>query len=619
MEKTSDIKLNKDQRRAVEAPPGPILIIAGAGTGKTKTLTNRVISLIKNGVPPEKICVLTFTNKAAKEILERVANSLSQSVNREAFSDQRFAIGKMPFTGTFHSFGARILHEEANLLGRKNNFVIFDSQDSFQLIKKIAKKFLFRLKRKSEQAEAIKPAVFQEKITAVKNGMIGLDKLRGSPKLVDNLSAEIFDEYEEGLKENNAFDFDDLIQKVVEVFKKHPITLQKYQCRIEHFLVDEYQDINNVQYEMVKLLASEKRNLSVVGDHNQTIYSWRGSNLEIFLNFENDWENAMMVFLGENYRSTKNIIEAASGLIKNNTIKPKRLKEDSLFTNNERGELVNIIEAETEEEEAFRITEEIVNLKRDDDSRIAILYRLNAQSRALEQALIEHDIPYQIFGGLKFYERLEIKDILAALRSFFNPSDSLSKERLEKNLGKRRTETILDALRSATGQKPAQLIDIFLQSADYFEHIERTLSNPNERKENIAELIVFATGFEEVGQFLERVTLLQATDNVKKEEKFSSRYVQLMTVHMAKGLEFDTVFVAGVNEGILPHHRSLGEITELEEERRLAYVAMTRAKKKLYLSFYNIPSRFLGEIPPELTIFKGERALNDEERWIDIG
>ncbi|MFA6354616.1 MAG: UvrD-helicase domain-containing protein [Candidatus Paceibacterota bacterium] len=607
MEKTSDIKLNKDQRRAVEAPPGPILIIAGAGTGKTKTLTNRVISLIKNGVPPEKICVLTFTNKAAKEILERVSDN----------ADIRS--GRVPFLGTFHSFGARILHEEANLLGRKNNFVIFDSQDSFQLIKKIAKKFLFRLKRKSEQAEVIKPAVFQEEITAVKNGMIDLDKLRGSPKLVDNLSAEIFDKYEEGLKENNAFDFDDLIQKVVEVFKKYPTTLQKYQCRIEHFLVDEYQDINNVQYEMVKLLASEKRNLSVVGDHNQTIYSWRGSNLEIFLNFENDWENAMMVFLGENYRSTKNIIEAASGLIKNNTIKPKRLKEDSLFTNNERGELVNIIETETEEEEAFRIAEEIKNLKRDDDGRIAILYRLNAQSRALEQALIEHDIPYQIFGGLKFYERLEIKDILAALRSFFNPSDSLSKERLEKNLGKRRTETILDALRSATGKKPAQLIDIFLQSADYFEHIERTLINPNERKENIAELIVFATGFEEVGQFLERVTLLQATDNVKKEEKFSSRYVQLMTVHMAKGLEFDTVFVAGVNEGILPHHRSLGEITELEEERRLAYVAMTRAKKKLYLSFYNIPSRFLGEIPPELTIFKGERALNDEERWIDIG
>ena len=591
----------------MEAPPGPILIIAGAGTGKTKTLTNRVISLIKNGVPPEKICVLTFTNKAAKEILERVSDN----------ADIRS--GRVPFLGTFHSFGARILHEEANLLGRKNNFVIFDSQDSFQLIKKIAKKFLFRLKRKSEQAEVIKPAVFQEEITAVKNGMIDLDKLRGSPKLVDNLSAEIFDKYEEGLKENNAFDFDDLIQKVVEVFKKYPTTLQKYQCRIEHFLVDEYQDINNVQYEMVKLLASEKRNLSVVGDHNQTIYSWRGSNLEIFLNFENDWENAMMVFLGENYRSTKNIIEAASGLIKNNTIKPKRLKEDSLFTNNERGELVNIIETETEEEEAFRIAEEIKNLKRDDDGRIAILYRLNAQSRALEQALIEHDIPYQIFGGLKFYERLEIKDILAALRSFFNPSDSLSKERLEKNLGKRRTETILDALRSATGKKPAQLIDIFLQSADYFEHIERTLINPNERKENIAELIVFATGFEEVGQFLERVTLLQATDNVKKEEKFSSRYVQLMTVHMAKGLEFDTVFVAGVNEGILPHHRSLGEITELEEERRLAYVAMTRAKKKLYLSFYNIPSRFLGEIPPELTIFKGERALNDEERWIDIG
>jgi DNA helicase-2/ATP-dependent DNA helicase PcrA len=310
MEKTSDIKLNKDQRRAVEAPPGPILIIAGAGTGKTKTLTNRVISLIKNGVPPEKICVLTFTNKAAKEILERVSDN----------ADIRS--GRVPFLGTFHSFGARILHEEANLLGRKNNFVIFDSQDSFQLIKKIAKKFLFRLKRKSEQAEVIKPAVFQEEITAVKNGMIDLDKLRGSPKLVDNLSAEIFDKYEEGLKENNAFDFDDLIQKVVEVFKKYPTTLQKYQCRIEHFLVDEYQDINNVQYEMVKLLASEKRNLSVVGDHNQTIYSWRGSNLEIFLNFENDWENAMMVFLGENYRSTKNIIEAASGLIKNNTIKP---------------------------------------------------------------------------------------------------------------------------------------------------------------------------------------------------------------------------------------------------------------------------------------------------------
>ena len=307
-------ELNSAQKEAAFATNEPLLIVAGAGTGKTKTLTTRIAYLIKEGVSPSKICALTFTNKAAQEMLERVMNSEVQIAKRASMNSGRFAPSDLPFIGTFHSLGARILREAGHFLGREPNFAIFDDNDSFKLIKKIVKE---------SKEKGMKPADLSSKISAIKNGMFKPAKIE---RREDWMVSQSFAEYEKKLLQNNAFDFDDLIQKVVLIFKTKPEVLARYQNRFSHFLVDEYQDINDVQYEMVKLLADREKNLSVVGDHNQTIYSWRGSNLEIFLNFERDWPKSRMIFLGENYRSTQKIIAAASELIKNNLKKPAGLK-----------------------------------------------------------------------------------------------------------------------------------------------------------------------------------------------------------------------------------------------------------------------------------------------------
>ena len=445
------------------------------------------------------------------------------------------------------------------------------------------------------------------------------------------MGSQSFAEYEKKLMQNNAFDFDDLIQKVVLIFKTKPEVLARYQNRFSHFLVDEYQDINDVQYEMVKLLADREKNLSVVGDHNQTIYSWRGSNLEIFLNFERDWAGSRLIFLGENYRSTQKIIAAASELIKNNLKKPAGLKEDALWTNNSEGEQIVLKEAQDEIEEANWIASEIRKLKAKSekckiqnekqeesevgDSQIAILYRTNAQSRAIEQALIEHEIPYQIFGGLKFYERREIKDVISALRYISNPADEISRERLEKLLRKAGFIRFEKELAGKNDWTPTKIIEGFLKVANYFEYLDKNFTNPEERRENIMELLSFASAFEKVDEFLERMSLLQAMDNVEENKNLS---VKLMTMHLAKGLEFENIFVAGATEGLLPHHRAMGNTDELEEERRLLYVAMTRAKTRLFLSFYDLPSRFLSEIPQELMRFSGGMGLEDEERYITL-
>lgn len=608
-----DRELNQKQRQAVLAPSDPLLIVAGAGTGKTRTLTTRIAYLIKTGVSPGMICALTFTNKAAEEMLERVVNSEARSAKRKQSDDARFAIGDLPFIGTFHSLGARILREAGYILGRKPNFAIFDDDDSFKLIKKLIKGLNFKDAR---------PADLRDKISAFKNRMKG-------EELEDNRFQKFFDEYEKALLENNAFDFDDLIQKVVLIFRTQPATLARYQKRFSYFLVDEYQDINAIQNEMIKLLAGQKQNLSVVGDYNQILYSWRGSDIEIFLSFERDWPKSQLIFLGENYRSTQNIIEAASALIKNNFQKPAGLKDDALWTRNLKGELLVVKETEDEIGEAEWIANEIAKSKaqiaKEDnrlaisDSQFAILYRTNAQSRALEQALLEEEIPYQIFGGLKFYERREIKDIVAALRYVANSADSLSRERLEKLLRKSGFLRLLTALRDNPAKTPVKIIDIFLKHTNYFDYLDKNFANPDERKENVAGLVAFAGNFENLDEFLERVSLLQATDTTANSKAQSAnKPVSLMTIHLAKGLEFDNVFIAGVNEGLLPHHRSMGSQTELEEERRLIYVAMTRARKRLFLSFYDLPSRFLSEIPEEFLEFSGERGLNDEERYITL-
>ncbi len=631
---------------ASEAPQAPLLIVAGAGTGKTTTLTERLAHLIREGVPPQKICALTFTNKAAGEMLERVKKLIPLH-------------GGEPLITTFHSLGARILRKEGRILGRTPNFAIFDDHDSFELIKKVLrdvegyKPAAEKREKRSKQA----PALLHQKISEIKNTNRKLD-IKDAREKEDFLVIRAFPAYEKKLQENNAFDFDDLIEKVVYLFKHNPDVLAKYQNMYDAILVDEYQDVNPKQYELIRLLAGSHKNISVVGDDEQLIYGWRYANLETFLNFERDWPGAQVSLLEENYRSTGNIIAAAAAVSKNNIARrPKHL-----WTKNPAGEKILIIESSDENEEAETIAEliefsvdkfgslkveklndsknlspsELTNLQ----TRIAILYRTNAQSRALEQALIRRQIPYRIFGGLKFYERKEIKDIVAGLRYAANPRDEISYERLEKTFPKK-IFAELSILKGKENIPPAELIEIFLTATDYIGYLERNYSNHIERQENVTELMHFASSFATIADLLQDIALIQQTDESAKGKwrtangedligdghtplAISQPPVNLMTIHLAKGLEFDTVFIAGCSDGLLPHGRSLENKEQMEEERRLMYVAMTRAKKKLFISFYDMPSRFLAEIPIELTEFfvpentRRRMAWDDEENFVTL-
>lgn len=579
--KNKVFQLNPAQKSAAEAPVSPLLIVAGAGTGKTRTLTSRMVYLIDGGTPPEKICAITFTNKAAQEMRNRISR-------------------EEPFIGTFHSLGARILRGECRRLGRTPNFVIFDDHDSFDLIKKIVKKSLVNDKNKKNT-----PAFFARQISKIKNIDSALDGLKEPPERAA-LIRDVFHEYEAALARNNAFDFDDLIEKPVALFGQHPEVLEKYRAKFDALLVDEYQDINPKQYEFVKLLAGGHNNLSVVGDDEQTIYSWRYADIRTFLDFDKDWPGAKIHFLEENYRSTATIIRAAAAVAENNRYRtPKKL-----WTQKPEGERIVLFEAWGENEEAAWIAEEAKKIKRGEErAEVAILYRTNAQSRAIEQALIRHDLAYQIFGGLKFYERREVKDVVAALRSAANDRDEIARERLEKNLSKRKFAEFKRKIGAVKHPKPHEIIKIFLEIFGYFDYLEENFVNADEREENIGELIVFASGFEDLPELLEKISLLQAADDETNGQKGGRRggdrdgerknKINLMTIHLAKGLEFENVFIAGAAEGLLPHIRSIDDERSLEEERRLMYVAMTRAKKKLYIGFYGMPSRFIAEIPEE--------------------
>ena len=602
--------LNPAQEAAAHAPGTPLLIVAGAGTGKTKTLTSRIIYLIETGTLPERICAITFTNKAAKEMAKRV--------NRTG-----------PFLGTFHSLGAKILRKECRLAGRDPNFAIFDDHDSFDLVKKAVKAVLPPKRDDEDDGILAKknkkdtPVYFAKKISELKNLGALLPEARPSAEKESQVRA-VFERYEAALERNNAFDFDDLIEKVVTIFKKNPAVLKKYQRMFDAILVDEYQDINPKQYELVSLLAGEHRNLSVVGDDEQTIYSWRYADIKTFLNFDKQWKGASVHFLEENYRSTGTIIRAAAAVAKNNRFRTPK----NLWTQNPDGDRIVLSEAWGENEEAEWIAQQIYSLRaKDKNADIGILYRTNAQSRAIEQSLIRNNIPYRIFGGLKFYERREIKDAVSALRYISNAKDEPARERLEKNLTKRRFAEFRNKV--AELQDPAKLsiekiaplaaLKLFLETFGYFEYLESNFINSDEREENIAELIAFATDFKSLDELLERLSLLQAADEIGNKP-VDGREVSLMTIHLAKGLEFDSVFIAGVAEGLLPHGRSLDDENALEEERRLMYVAMTRARKNLYLSFYGIPSRFVSEIPEDcITLASSDGSANDSSagssRW----
>ncbi len=582
-----EIPLNPRQLEAVRYGRGPMLVVAGAGSGKTRTLTQRLVHLINTGIPAHRIVAITFTNKAANEMKSRLPkNRLPKTESRG------------PFVGTFHSFGAKILRKEAKLLGRTKNFVIFDADDSLKIIKRVL------LSLNLPKSHSL-PRVRHE-ISRIKNNLI-------DPAESDGRLEQIFNEYERALRRQNAFDFDDLIEKVVRLFQLHPEARKTYQASSDYVLVDEYQDINLAQYALVKFLSEKHRNLNVVGDDHQSIYGFRWSDFTNFLHFEKDWPDAKIIELGENYRSTDNIVKAAAAVIGNN----KFQRPKDLWTNNDPGRPVKVIGLENAEEEAEAIARDILGHQ---SKEFAILYRTNAQSRALEQALSFNSIPYEIFGGLKFYERKEIKDLVAGLRYASNPRDELSRERLEKTFRKAPAGELVQNLPALAGKLSLlELIGFFLATTGYFDLLAAKFENAEDRTQNVTEFINFASTFKSLPEFLERISLLHPLDETGSSLNAPlGNKVKLMTIHLAKGLEFDSAYVVGVSEGLLPHERSLASEGELEEERRLMYVAMTRAKKNLTLGFYGRASRFLYEIPPELIDYSSARDLAEVEPFISL-
>ncbi len=606
----SNKTMNDRQAEAAHHAGGPLLIAAGAGSGKTHTLTQRLHYLLSAlRVPPARILAITFTNKAAEEMKRRAGAP------------------KELFIGTFHSFGARLLRREARRLGRSASFTIFDEDDAGSLLKKIGK-------NRNLSTETCGPATLSRLMGKVKNEFISPEMVaKGMRDLDPDTARACYDDYESALRENNAFDFDDLIEKPVYLFRTYPEVLALYRHTYDHVLIDEYQDINAAQYELVRCLAEEHGNLSVVGDDAQSIYAFRGADFRNFLNFERDWPNAKIVMLEENYRSTPAILEAANDVIAHN----KNQRKKNLWTKNARGEKIRVYAAENEYAEAEWIVKTaIANARRGSGTTkgtalesCAILYRTNAQSRPIEQALIAAGVPYRIFGGIRFYERKEIKDIVAGMRLAANPLDSVSAERLNKNFSKGKSRLLMSALPTMGNASPAAIIDWFVINTNYIDYLKNNYKNAEERIENVQGLLAFARDFPPSagsGQvnggltaFLEQATLVESHDNSNGKTG-----INLMSIHMSKGLEFETVFVAGVGEGTLPHHRAFSARGEMEEERRLMYVAITRAAKNLYLSFANIPSRFLYEISGDLVEFVNTKKSanrqgmpDEEDMWLD--
>ncbi len=586
----SQTPLNPAQKAAVEAGTDPLLIIAGAGTGKTRTLTERIKHLLEIGVDPATIIAVTFTNKAAKEMRERALHGARP--------------GMTPWIGTFHSFGARFLRKHAPLAGRTREFTIYDEGDMMTLFRRIAK----------TMPGKVTPATLRNRISGIKNGATPLSELERDMSSAAVATVQAYRQYEEALRENNAFDFDDLIIWPARILEEHEHVRDRYRGEIGYVLVDEYQDINEAQYRLVRALVGPRGHLTVVGDDHQTIYSWRGSDIGIFMAFERDFANAKVVRLEQNYRSTQTIINASNAVIGNN----RNQLPKTLVSTKEQGPPIKVIEHYTELDEALWIAQELGAYIRRGEGTAAVLYRTNAQARALEHALVRARVPYHVYGGVQFYDRLEVRDVLAAIRVAANPQDTLGADRLLKTFRKRRGLPLIDALRALGPAEPARIIDTFLAESRYAEHLEETFDNAEDRIENVGELRKFAATFADVAEFLEHVSLVQATDTRGQD---APQGVTLMTAHMAKGLEFDRVHIAGASEGTMPHSRALVTEAELEEERRLFYVAMTRARHELSISFVHVPSRFILEIPEEYLVMEGRRrnlSLDDEERYIDV-
>ncbi len=580
--------LSPRQQEAVNSPiNGPLLIVAGAGSGKTATLTARLRFLIQKGVSPSQIVAITFTNKAAGEMRRRLSDVLNSS---------------SPFIGTFHAFGVRILKSEARRFGRLPSFSIYDRDDSKRVLTNL-------LKEQGVSDRRASAAILLSRLSCLKNQLLSADSLLNSSEPANRVLYNIFPLYEERLAANNAFDFDDLLVRPVELLSSDSALRARYERRFSHLLVDEYQDVNTAQFELVKLLSGPDQNITVVGDDNQAIYAFRGADFRNFLNFDRHFPETHVVVLDQNYRSTGHIISAASAVIAQNKIQ----RHKKLWTAGAAGLPVSIQEHEDEISEADWIASRVASAPRVDT---AVLYRTNAQSRPLEQSLIESGLPYSIFGGLKFYERLEIRDLVAALRFAANPRDLISCERLTKNLYRPAARRLLASLPDATSLPPGELLNFILTTADYADLLTRRFVNADERLENVAELSAFISGFSDLTSALEKISLFESSD--RRSGSADSLPLNLMTIHLAKGLEFDRVFIAGASEGLLPHERSFKTSADIEEERRLMYVAMTRARRELLISFYGIPSRFLSEIPASNAEFNVLRDLNNEERFISV-
>jgi len=602
--------LNVEQQKAVTFDKGPLIILAGAGSGKTLVLTYRAAWLIQEKkISPENILLLTFTNKAAGEMKERI---------RQLISNLQPPNSKLPFAGTFHSFCARVLRIEGKNLEIPQNYLIYDEADQLEAIKEVVKKLDLSTKE-------FNPSSVLNTISGAKNELISeLEYPQFSRGFWQQTVAKIYLEYQKLLKQNEALDFDDLIFKTVLLFKKFPEILGKYQNKFPYFLIDEYQDTNTAQYVLTKLLASRYKNLTVVGDMSQSIYGWRGANFGNVLRLKEDFPEITILNLEQNYRSTKKILEVANSVICHNSSHPI-LK---LWTENPLGENVFLYEAASEIEEAEFIISQIrstINY-----SHFAVLYRTNAQSRVLEEAFLEAGIPYVLVGGTRFYERKEIKDVLSYLRLLVNPKDMVSFKRIEK-LGKSRLEKFLKFQQkiseSLNNLSTLEILDKVLKETDYMDLYDPEVEEDLARLENIKELRSVATNFPNLTQFLENVALVEQeylperpseSDGKKKEA------VTLMTLHAAKGLEFPIVFIVGMEEGLFPHSRSLLNNFELEEERRLCYVGITRAMRRLYLTYarrrlyfgqrtQNMISRFVADIPQHLLQPIGEYNKIDWE------
>ncbi len=637
-------KLNAAQKEAVLHVSGPCLVIAGAGSGKTKVLTTRIAHLINSGVSPYEILAITFTNKAAKEMRDRL-NILVPNNNA--------------FVGTFHSFGLRIIRENYLHLGLDRNFTIIDSDDVLMIIKKI-------LKEKGIDSKECAPSYIRNRISFIKNEMLNasdIEKYMTSD--AEKIAAEVYMEYKKRLKANNSVDFDDLLTLPVELFIHNKEVLEHYQNKFKYILIDEYQDTNEVQYKMSKLLASKYQNIFAVGDPDQSIYMFRGANFRNILNFEKDYHNTKVIPLEENYRSTKMILDAANSVIKNN----KERKDKNLKSNNGVGVKLKYLRSYDEKHEITLVIEQIKELLANGIQKkdIAIFYRTNAQARIVEEQFLKSNIPYKVVGSYYFYSRKEIKDLICYLRLILNPHDEISLRRVinvpkrkigastiasieaiatEKNIsmfdaiekGKELEfkNLILQLQKDSESLSLTELIDDILDKSGMREELEHDPSLESElRLDNLMEFKSITATFEEttgsvnLGDFLEEISLIA---DISEHKDFDD-VVTLMTIHSAKGLEFDVVFLVGMEEGIFPHANALMERDGIEEERRLMYVGITRARKILYLTnakrrmLYgkdssNPPSRFIEEIDSELmemsnNSIKEEKVINKNEMYTE--